>query len=323
MLSQITLPTNIVIVDDDEQFLNALLSALPDDKNYYTVFSDPIQALEYLVKHNHLSLLDAKNILATYKEKGTWYLDINEVATEIENPDRFSSISVLIIDYKMKDINGLEVLKKIKGKNIKKILLSGVADESIANTAFNEKLIDNYIRKQDIDFISKLKQLIDLYHKSHFNIALPFEANEDHFFTDVTYKNILDDLIEREKIVEYYQIDSKGSLLLFNSEGVGFIFFITDDEEIEDDIISLKEEKCPKYLIDKLITREKMLLNYHFLNNEKDNFENSFYPLYPLPGQKGLYYSIIKGIEHFAKKEKAFFYSFRNKLRNIQEEDES
>ncbi|MBN8828966.1 MAG: response regulator [Sphingobacteriia bacterium] len=310
-----SIPTNIVIVDDDEEFLEALLSALPDNRNHYTVFSDPLKAIDYLINNKEISLLDIKGYLNKYNDEKAVYLDQEEVFERLSNPDRFSNISMLVIDYQMKTLNGLELLKKIKNKNLKKVLLTGVADEVIANKAFNEGLIDNYIKKQDTDGLKKLIQLIDQYNSSYYNLELPGQDETPlaEIFYNSCYKKLADEILNKEQIVEYYLIDNKGSLLLFDAKGNGSALLITNESEIKHDIKFMEEEEYPENIVNELKLYRKMLFCYDFLEYDRKELTKNLYPIYCFDEENKYYYAFINNIKRIDLQNHTFFESYRNK----------
>ena len=64
-------------------------------------------------------------------------LNIDTHHQQIYNSERFAQISVVITDYAMPEMDGVDFLRQIKHSEIKRILLTGVADEKIAVKAFN------------------------------------------------------------------------------------------------------------------------------------------------------------------------------------------
>ena len=80
---------------------------------------------------------------------------------EIYNKDRFNDVSVIIVDYYMDEMNGIEVCETLSKHPAKKILLTGGADkENIAIDAFNKGIIHRFINKTDPDFPSQIRQAI-------------------------------------------------------------------------------------------------------------------------------------------------------------------
>lgn len=75
------------------------------------------------------------------------------------NPCRYD-ISVLLIDYHMPDIQGINFLGKIQHLPIKSALITGEINYQIGIDAFNSGLVDAYLRKDDPDFSNKIQNIV-------------------------------------------------------------------------------------------------------------------------------------------------------------------
>jgi CheY-like chemotaxis protein len=96
-------------------------------------------------------------------------VSLDMIHREVHNEHRFEQVSVVVVDYDMPEIDGLEFCRNLKNKAIKKILLTGKADEQTAVRAFNEKTIDRFIRKQDDDVMARLNRAIAELQREHFD----------------------------------------------------------------------------------------------------------------------------------------------------------
>ena len=89
---------------------------------------------------------------------------ISPIYQTIYNETKFNQVSVVVIDYEMPGINGIELCKLIKDTTIKKIILTSRATERIAIDAFNNQTIDAFIFKEEIE-----KSLIPTIQKLQYN----------------------------------------------------------------------------------------------------------------------------------------------------------
>ncbi|AHE66069.1 response regulator containing a CheY-like receiver domain and an HTH DNA-binding domain [Legionella oakridgensis ATCC 33761 = DSM 21215] len=159
-------PSTVLFLDDSRDFLLNFVLQL-DEGVAYRIFDNPNKTLDYIHnKHCELELLNQDG-LSEYSDSRrfdlinhTLDLDLAAIHAEVYNPHRFSEISVVVVDYAMPGMNGLEFCRRIENSNIKKILLSGQADEHLAIEAFNEGLIHRYIKKSDVNAIELITQSI-------------------------------------------------------------------------------------------------------------------------------------------------------------------
>ena len=124
-------PTTILFVDDKLSFLKSLMLSL-DKKLAYQLFNNPTQTLDFL-HNNYKPGTFTDNWLSTLKNsdennKTTHSLidiDVFSIHKEIYNPDRFQEIAVVVVDYAMPDMDGLEFCQHLKDSQIKKLMLTG------------------------------------------------------------------------------------------------------------------------------------------------------------------------------------------------------
>lgn len=123
---------SIALIDDDLLFLEAM-SSLLKEKYLLEVFSNPINALNY-------------------------FYDSYPVSSQVSTSNNLFEIGVIIVDYNMADMNGIELCRKLNFLPSKKILLTGDGCEKLPTDALNEGQINCFIRKdsltlpEDIDF---------------------------------------------------------------------------------------------------------------------------------------------------------------------------
>jgi len=115
-------PTEIIVVDDDSSFLEGFLFFIPDDIKCRT-FQHPQLAIDYL--NNPLLTSKHEEQYLTINEEQEEYptIDIN-IYKEIYNKNRFNEVSVLVADYSMPRLTGIELCNSIENKRIKKLLLT-------------------------------------------------------------------------------------------------------------------------------------------------------------------------------------------------------
>lgn len=271
-------PTQVICLDDDMAYLNNLSLTLPSDQFSYQLFSDSNEALNFIEDNsNHF---DYDNFIEVneveYINTGILLYDIPSIHKISENTKRLNQISTLIVDYDMPKINGIEFLKKIKNKNIQKILLTGQADEQVAVEAFNQGIIHQYIKKRNIE--SDLNKAIIQSQKNYFfsitnktigTLASKFES--DSALTDEVFLDYYNKICENNEIIEAYLLDPIGSYLMKNRIGETFILHVQNEDladsyyfdisNQDEDVISREEKEY--------IQSKKKIFCYRTLKNEK------------------------------------------------------
>lgn len=235
-------PSTALFLDDSHDFLLNFVLQL-DEGVAYRIFDEPRKALDYI--HNKRCELDliSQHCLSEYTEakhnpltNHTINLDLAAIHAEIYNPHRFSEISVVVVDYAMPGMDGLEFCRRIENQNIKKILLTGQADEKLAIAAFNEGLIHRYIKKSDIHAAQLITKSIYELQLQYFQamsdmVVRMLSVASPNCLRDKEFAYFFSQLREENHIVEYYLIDNSGSFLLLDDDAnVSFLIVKNKDD---------------------------------------------------------------------------------------------
>ena len=214
-------PTTVVFVDDDSHFLRSLAPAIGLEDAPHKTFHDARHALDFINQNQNREKVSAQ-IMGIDEEADSDNLvfEPRQLMGMLGSADRFNQISVLVIDYEMPDMKGLELCEKLENPFIKKILLTGVADESIAVDAFNRGLIDRYVRKHDPRFLDILSQSIAQLQKNYFQDLFDTACHTlknrpgSTALTEPSFIKFFEDLVEKKHIKEYYLVEGTGSFVM-------------------------------------------------------------------------------------------------------------
>lgn len=220
-------PTTIVMLDDNEGFLNSFSLQL-DENTSALLFTSPEKCLDTVNSRVQMMPLD-RRCLSWYRDSGhsdreIVRFDLALIEQEISNPHRFADISVMIIDYAMPGMDGLEVCRRVQNPRVKKILLTGVADESIAVQAFNEGLIDRFILKSDIKVLERINSILDDLKQKYFvevsaGIQGTLIVKSPDFLYDNAFIDYFSSLTKKLGTVEYYYVEDPQGILLVDESG--------------------------------------------------------------------------------------------------------
>lgn len=155
-------PGAIVFVDDDENYLAVIKDIFPPEWNILT-FADATDFVDHVMAKMAVSKeMDAyqRGAIERYKKGGSVAIEVVRFWNAF--PERYSLPQVVIIDYHMPSLNGLDALERVKEWSGQKILLTGVADEALICQALNERRIDYYIAKQNARIIQQTVSTVKL-----------------------------------------------------------------------------------------------------------------------------------------------------------------
>lgn len=255
-------PTQVVLVDDDPDFLDAVSLLLRRNLSY-RLFRSAAQALIHVNNSNQQTDM-IRRCYSSYKtgpfDSDTLnHIDINEIYKEVYNPARFSTPTVVVVDYSMPEMNGLEFCMSLTNPYVKKILLTGQADTDLAVQAFNEGLIDQYISKKDQHLQTKLNRSIANLQQHYFSrtfklITDPVIANnQSRFINNPDFVNYFREILSTRNIVEYYLIDEPYSgFFLLDEKGTVSILLILQEKKLQNHYRQCVADHAPNELLQAL-----------------------------------------------------------------------
>ncbi len=284
-------PTTVIFVDDSKDFL--MNFSLQFDPNLaYQLFTSPLQALKVMTKQ-HVSQLDQK-CLSQYAEAPgcptttqTINIDIAAIHREVYDAQRFSETSVVVVDFAMPDINGLEFCEKLKNYPVKKILLTGQADAEIAISAFNNGIIDRFILKSDPNVIDKVNSAIGELQQHYFQEKSDFMVkalaiDSPNFLQDPAFYSLFCELCKKNDIVEYYLTENTGTFLLLSATGHAHWLIVCTEQDIKMFYDLGHDINAPTEVLERLKSYEYIP---HFWQTDR------YYEIDPIEWDSFLYYA--------------------------------
>lgn len=269
-------PAIVLSVDDDKGFLK-LLTAEVSDKLALLCFERPEEALEYTKNKHHYLPFTSRCLI---EKPDSVQFDLMSIRNEIYNPNRFKEISIVITDYDMPHITGIDLIRNMEFPaeiaQYAHILLTGkISDEFKAKIA---KLGINgvYIGKDDPYYIDKLLELIKKRTEKIFQwysyiparILSRNDEEKTSFLFDGNFIELFNTYLYENNICELYIFDRQGSYLFLDDHARLSWLFIRNEKGIENTAKAAAQYGAPKSIIDKIKTKKVILSLY-----EKEDFE--------------------------------------------------
>lgn len=307
-------PTTTVVVDDDPslaQWLSVQLEGLGPS----VLYTAPEQALEAFSRYKPDFF--TKRVASSYEtfdishhDKRSLEIDLTKIHQEIHNAEHDQQIAVVIVDYAMPGMTGLEFCHKIRDLPVKKILLTGEADYTIAVGAFNDGLIDRFILKSDPDLLTVIERSVFELQFAYFQdlSRLIFDSmvprdrkfthclSDSHFFTSCFLG-----VLKRLSIKEFYLWDHAVNFLLKDAKGVVSWMMIRDDVSALDTELTAEqvynEQPTPQGLVilEQIRSRKKMPFFYPYYNEtwSLEDWAPYLHEVQIAEGDRGVYYVAI------------------------------
>ena len=266
-------PTTTIFIDDDTEFLELMIPALKLKKNSYKIFFDACQGMSYINEDTY-----AKNFSDRLKYDDSTHLNnllgfrLESIIGETLNSSRYQQPSVLVIDYEMPGIDGLEVCKQIQNPFIKKIILTGVADEKMAIKAFNDGLIYQYIQKQDPLFIEQLQKALQKAQQDYFQDLLrtPLQIMRNSCLSIPLFKaafiDYVENILKHHTMEEYYLVYPTGSFVMISQDSQLYSLITLDEALFEEYPALLSDESLTTETMKAIKKRELMPCYYDPFN---------------------------------------------------------
>ena len=302
-------PGTTYFVDDSRDFLVNFTLQL-DDNLAYKLFSSPFDALDSLETSRHVFQGLNERCMSEYLESTAWPLtsqtvnvDLGAIHSEVNNPNRFSEVTVIVVDYAMPGMNGLDFFRKIKDLPVKKIMLTGQADEQIAVQAFNENVIDKFIRKNQADVAEQITQSIADLHLQYFKemsemIIKMLSLNASHFLLDPKFSNFIAEMCKKNNIIEYYLTENSGSFLMLDADGNSYSLIVKSEQDLKLYYELACDNHAPEDTLEALRTGQKIP---YFCNNveEWNEWSTSLHPAEKVACEQTYYFGLVKDTAPF------------------------
>ncbi len=296
-------PLTIFFLDDRKIFLDLICSELENQEKMLT-FTDPKKAIEII---NSEEFNIGRNIFSLYNDidldsPGIKHIDLNigNIRSSIYDGSRFNHIGVLVVDYKMPEITGVDVCRSILNRRIYKVMLTAEAGLDTAVAAFNEGVIDRFVSKTSNNLCEHLSGILcELKEKYFHDISKLILSNLDARLRDTLQTEIFIELFSNvfheSNAVEYYLLDASGSYLFLDKSGFPTWLIIRNDQDFQDQLEILSGLEASSRMKASLENRTQLLflLDSEEYQQPVEEWESGLFDANLLTSS--LWYAIAKG----------------------------
>jgi CheY-like chemotaxis protein len=248
-------PTVTVLVDDHSSFLQNL----PVQPHARRIFHRSDEALAWMLEspqHARAPLRVNHDLPAC-----SVTVDVEGIFRICSQRGRFSVPSVLVVDFYMPRMNGLDFCRALQYLPCKKILLAGPAEERLAMEAMNDGLIDRYVRKQDADAPLQLERQIAQMQQAWFldqeRVAHDLLAMHEYSFLQCRrVAEVVRQLYLRHGFVEHYVFPQPNGILLIDGAGAPQLMVVETEAGMQAQYEIARDSGAPLSLLQALEQRQ-------------------------------------------------------------------
>lgn len=261
-------PSTIVIVDDHARFLRDMEINVPRDVLYKS-FEDPREAMNHINDFGGVEKNLVHRAMSLHSQAGERVLlevNIGLLEDGIMDANRFNLPTVLITDFMMPGLDGLELCAGITDQQVKKILLTGKAEENTGIDAFNSGLIDGFVMKSRDDAADVVFNLATQLQEKYFtdlqNPWLGGSGMITTFFDDAGAIARIQEIMEEGSYIEHYLTTNPFGYVVVTADGKIGRIGIFGEEEMQAQVALAKATNAPVSVIDKLQNRSHAAMSY-------------------------------------------------------------
>jgi CheY-like chemotaxis protein len=223
------------------------------------------------------------------------------VFMRVFNRARFGIVSVVVIDYQMPEMSGLDLCRKLAHLPVKRILLTGQEDDALAVHAFNEGLIDMYLPKNHPRLGAELNLAIRRFQFSFLEqstelISKVLGSADPVVWGDSSFSLFFDQICEDRGAVEYYAVGDPKGYLLVNAQGQAELMLLFDEAQLDAQAAAAMASRAPGGVVLQLRSRRSGL---YFARNDSEcvlseaQWWEACVPLRPFPGREDRFYALV------------------------------
>lgn len=253
-------PTRKIVLDDDNIFSETIL--LKMQGKYFSSYASPHNLLNYLLNDyspvlRHSDLFETERTGSELSICHNFHIPKEKLISIVANPSAHD-ISVILVDYHMPNMTGIDFLTNIKNYPFKKILITGEQDYALGIDALNTGLIDAYVRKDDPDLLNKLTDIVKILEWKYFtDLSLSaYHLPELRYLANSIFLEKFQEVISENSIATFFLGNKEGDFLVYNFDGEEKIFSVRSRKQLQELSILAEEDGASKEIVNHLVRAE-------------------------------------------------------------------
>ncbi|HHF0530468.1 TPA: response regulator [Legionella anisa] len=275
-------PIKVIFLDDSRSFLDALDLEFGAQLNMLTL-TNPDTAIQTIDNHSQnitksvfKMMNDVDTDTTTDRVIG---FEVGNMLSIIYDKTRFDHVAILVVDYEMPNINGIEFCQKLKERKIFRIMLTAEADKDTAIKAFNNGLIDKFILKTNAELYSEITLAVQELTQRYFKelsggIISEHASSIGDLLDNKSYLQLFAEVVSKVQPVEYYLVDTSGSFVFLDKDANPTWLIVKHNNELDEQLELLQGYEVPEQIIESVAKKEKLLflLSVHILPQNEHSF---------------------------------------------------
>lgn len=301
-------PTTVLAVDDDHDFL-ASFEYRYRRKFRCQVTSSANVAIDLIArdeeKFGKANILNQFGDIEGEEGPHVVALRLSEIGAMSEIPNHTKKISVVVVDYAMPEMTGIEFCRAIADYNVKRLLLTGKAGLEIAVDAFNEGLIESFVLKGSSDVGAKIDSEIKKLQNAFFkDMAAPITSienlNDLQFFRDENFRQLFARLKDEFDISEHFLSAAPPGLITVSHDGVKRILLVCSKDIMRAQYETALHAEAPSDLLTILESKSGIVAFPAPMGFYEERFLSSWrdyiWPAQPLAGSECWWWAMTEPV---------------------------
>ena len=236
-------PTTLLVLDDDPYYVESFKFHFGDQFPCVS-YTQPEHAIEHMLSQesrrptfDNVLQRTIANPGAAQGQPEAASRGADQILRLLSDPNRFRRVSVLVVDFDMPSMTGVQVCRALHHLPVRKLLLTGKAGVDTAISAFNEGVIDTFLTKHDPEIQKTLPRQVLRLQGEYFKmttdaLGAAMGRQEVPFLMDSGIQETIAGIVKSRGIVEHYVMAHPSGVLLADHAGAALMLVVMDGDSL-------------------------------------------------------------------------------------------